>query len=258
MKKWFFRILLAVIVLLVLALVAAGLFLDGVVKRGVEIVGSSLTKVDVKLESVSLSLFSGSGKIKGLVVSNPPEFKTPSAISVGKASLTLEAKSLLSDKVVIKSIVVEGPEITYEVDLKAKSNLGTILANLEEATGGATKEPAKAPAPASAGKKLEVDEFVVSGAKVRVSATVLGGSSVPAPLPEIRLPAMGKGPEGITPAELTRQVLEAVLKAAIEKGGTVLSDVGKGALYMGKDLGGSATNTVNKATKGVLDLFKKQ
>jgi hypothetical protein len=62
-KKLIVRLLVAVVVLLLLAGVAVGLFLDSGIKRGVETPGPLLAKVPVKLESVSLSLFSGSGKI---------------------------------------------------------------------------------------------------------------------------------------------------------------------------------------------------
>jgi|ERR1051325_11623659 uncharacterized protein involved in outer membrane biogenesis len=257
MKKWFFRLLLALIVLLVLGLVAAGLFLDGAVKSGIEMVGSRLTKVQVELHSVRLSLFSGSGKIEGLVVANPPGFKTPSAINVGTASLALEAKSLLTDKVIIKSIEVEGPEITFDTDLKS-NNLSTLLANLKETSGGTGQEPATASQKAKESKKLEVDEFLIRGAKIRVSLSVLGGKSGSKGLPEIRLHDLGKGPEGITAAELTRQVLEVVLDTAAKEASTIVADLGKGALYMGQDVGNSATNSVNKATKGVLDFLKKK
>src|SRR5438094_653354 len=123
MKKIVARILLGLVILLVLALVAMGLFLDSALKRSVETVGPLLTKVDVKLERVSLSILSGSGKIKGLVVGNPDGFKTPHAISVGAASVVLAPGSVFSDKVVVKSIRVEAPEITYEGGLLGGDNL---------------------------------------------------------------------------------------------------------------------------------------
>src|SRR5438094_5687786 len=140
MKKIVDRILIALIVLVLLAILAAHFFLDGAIKRGVETLGPKLTKTEVTLSSASLSLFSGSGKIKGLLVGNPEGFKTPSAINVGSASVALQPASLLSDKVIVKSVRVEGPEITFETDLK-NVNLKKILANVEEATGGSIKEP---------------------------------------------------------------------------------------------------------------------
>src|SRR6266702_4272761 len=135
MKKLIVRLLIAGLVLVVLGVLAVSLFLDAGVKRGIETVGPMLTKVEVKLDSVSLSLLSGSGKVKGMVLGNPEGFKTPSAIQVGNASLALQPSSVFSDKVVIKSVNVHAPEITFETDLKG-NNLSKIVANIQAATGG--------------------------------------------------------------------------------------------------------------------------
>src|ERR1035438_6091226 len=96
MKKVIIRIGIALVIVLIVTVVIIGLSLDGIVKRGVETVGPRLTKVDIKLDKVSLSILSGSGQIGGLTVGNPEGFKTPQAISVGSASLALQPGSLLS------------------------------------------------------------------------------------------------------------------------------------------------------------------
>lgn len=255
MKKLIIRLLIVLVVLIVLLVAAVGFFLDGVIKRGVETVGSALTKVEIKLDSVSLSLLSGSGKIKGLVVGNPAGFKTPSAIKVGAASLSLQPGSILGDKVVIRSINVQGPEITFEQDLKG-NNLKTILANLQAATGG-ENAPAQ-PKESKAGKKLEVDEFVITGGKIHLGLTALGGGTATVPLPEIRLPAMGLGPECITPAELTTKVLQAIEKEAAGSASQAVTDLGKGALGLTKGAGSAGSNAAEQVTKGLGGLFKKK
>ena len=263
MKKLVVRLFILVVVLLILAVVAAKFFLDGAVKRAVETIGPRVTKVDVKLESVKLSLLSGSGGLQGLFVGNPAGFKTPSAITVGSASFALRPRSLLSDKIVIKSIVIEAPEITYEQGLHG-NNLGQIRDNLAGPPAPNVPEPSKAGKPAEAeaakaGKKLEVDEVVVTGAKLHVSVSALGGKSVATSLPDLHLSALGTGPEGITAAELTKQVLQLVLDSAVNKGTAVASDLAKGALYLGKEAAQeAATNAVGNVTKGLNDLLKKK
>src|SRR5438477_4262281 len=114
MKKILVRILIGLVVLVVVAALCVHFFLDAAVKRGVETIGPRLTKVEVKLDAVSLSLLSGSGKVKGLVVGNPPGFSTNSAIAARASSLALKPASLLSDKVLVQSINLEGPEIWLE------------------------------------------------------------------------------------------------------------------------------------------------
>jgi hypothetical protein len=259
-KKIILRIVIGLVVLLIAAVLVVGLFLDGIVKRGVETVGPKLTKVDIKLHKVGLSLFSGSGKIDGLVVGNPEGFKTPQAIIVGSPSLALSPGSLLSDKIVIKYIKVEAPEITLETGAGG-SNLKRILANLDETTGGGGNNASAAAKPkeAAPGKKLEVDDFLLTGAKLHLSLTGVGSATVP--LPEIHLTGLGKGDAGITGAELTKRVLAAIEQAAAKTAADSSGAIAKGAASAVKGLTGGTNNPVGDAAsklgKGVGDLFKK-
>lgn len=258
MKKILLRVAIVVVVLLVLCVLALGIFLDGAVKRGVEAIGPKLTKVDIKLNAVRLSLFSGSGTIKGLVVGNPEGYKTPQAMNIGSASLALKPASLLSDKIVIKSIRLEAPVITFEGGFGG-NNLSQILKNVEAATGGGseskTNTAAKEKTP---GKKLEVDDFMITGARLNVSVKGMEGKSIPVVLPDIHLTDLGTGPEGITAGELTRRVLSAIDKDAVKAANQAVADLGKSATGLTKDVGKSAGEDVNKVTKGIGDLFKKK
>jgi uncharacterized protein involved in outer membrane biogenesis len=260
MKKLIVRLLIALVVVVVLAVAAVGLFLDGAIKKGVETFGPRLTKVEIKLNSVSLSLFSGSGTIKGLVVGNPEGYKTPSSINVGTATLALKPGSLLSDKIVIKTINVKGPEITYETDLR-HNNLSQILANVQGASSSGQAEPAQPqqpgqPKPAQPARKLEVDEFVITGGKIHVNVTTLEGQAAIIPLPDIHLQNLGTGPDGITAAELTQLVLAEIEKVATPAASSVVADISKGAVYLSKNASGLRTNAVDAVNKGLGGFLK--
>ncbi|HNW07308.1 MAG TPA: AsmA family protein [Verrucomicrobiota bacterium] len=257
MKKLIIRLVIALVVVAGLAILAVSLFLGTAVKRGVETLGPKLTKVDVKLQTVSLSPLSGAGSIKGLVVGNPEGFKSPAAISIGEASLSLKPASLLADKVIIKSIRIQGPEITYETNLK-QNNLSQIKANLDAALGGGPSEPAS-PKEAKPPRKLQVDEFFLTGGKIHVRAnTPLGSGTASVPLPDIQLQDLGAGPDGITAAELAAKVLSAIEEGALKASSDALADIGKGAVDITKDPASAASNVLQKATKSVGDLFKKK
>jgi uncharacterized protein involved in outer membrane biogenesis len=256
MKKILFGVGIGLIVLVIAVVLAAHFFLDGAIKRGVETVGSKLTQVDVKLTTVQVTLLSGSGQIKGLTVGNPAGYKTPQAISVGTATLSLQPGSLLGDKVVIKKIEVIAPEITFEGGFGG-NNLSKIMANVNEATSSGSTNATESPTDKKAAKKLEVDDFVITGAKLHVDVTGLTGQSIPIVIPNIHLTDLGTGPEGITAAELTKRVLSEIQKAAIKAADTAAADLGKGATDLTKDLGKSAGENVNKLTKGLGGLLKK-
>jgi hypothetical protein len=277
MKKLIVRVLIGAVVLLVLVVIATavflGLFLDSGIKRGVETFGPMLTKVDVKLDSVSIGLLSGSGKIKGLVIGNPTGYKSPTAISVGSASLALSPGSLLSDKVVIKSINLQSAEITFETDFHG-NNLSKIRSNLNDSMKDSSakkpkqpeqgqKQPAPAQKPpeeakktkeAQAEKKLQVDDFVISGAKLHLGITALGGDAASVTLGEIHLKDLGTGPDGITAAELTSEVLKAIEDQALQASASLGGDLGK----LAKNLGKGGTNSLGSIEQSLGNLLKKK
>jgi uncharacterized protein involved in outer membrane biogenesis len=233
-------------------------FLGSIVKKGVETVGPEITRTDIKLDAATLSLLSGSGKLKGLFVGNPQGFKTESAIKVGSVSVGVAPGSVFSDKVHIKEIKVVAPEITFEGGLKG-NNLSKLLDNVQAASGGSGKSGA-APESKAGSKKLQVDDFLISGGKINLSVdmSVLGGKSATVPLPEIHLMNLGSGPDGITAADLTAKVLKEVLQAAIPAAEKAVADLGKGATDLIKNAGKGSTESLDKATKGIGDLLKKK
>jgi uncharacterized protein involved in outer membrane biogenesis len=252
MKKLIVRILLGLVIVLVVVVVGSIFFISTIVKAGVEKVGPRVAKVSVKLDSVAISVFGGSGTLKGLVIGNPEGYKTPEAIRIGTVDLSLVPGSVLSEKKHIRLIKVEGPEITYETDLKG-SNIGKLLDNV----GGSAEQDKKAPTKKeqTSKTKLQVDEFVITGAKVHVNASLLGQSTGGTiPLPEIRLTKLGEGPDGITPAELSQKVLKEVLNETTK---AVAANAGKLG-DTGKALGTGAVDQLKKGAGGIGDLFNKK
>ena len=80
MKKKLIVVALALIVVLVVALVAVGMSLDKIIKQAVEKAGPAITKVDVQLDKVTLSLLSGQGALHGFSLGNPEGYSSPTSI----------------------------------------------------------------------------------------------------------------------------------------------------------------------------------
>lgn len=260
MKKILVRVCIAVVVLIILAALSVHFFLDSAVKSGVETLGPKLTKVTVTLDGVHLSLLSGSGKIKGLLVGNPDPYKSPQSISLGTATLDLKPGSLLADKLIIKTINLEAPEITFEGGLSG-NNLSKILANLNDTTSGPGSTNVAGATPKEekkASKKLEVDDFQITGAKVSIILTGVTSKPVTVPIPTIHLTNLGTGPEGITVTELTKQVFSEIEKAAVKAAAENATDLGKAAENLTKGLGKNTGGAVSNVTQGIGNLFKKK
>jgi hypothetical protein len=234
MKKILIRIVIVLVVLVIAAVIALSMFLDGAVKKGVETVGPQLTKVSVKLDGVNLSVLGGSGSIKGFAVGNPAGYKSPHAITVGSASVAVSPGSLFADKVVVRHLRLEAPEITIEGS-PMNNNLTKILDNVKAASGS-SGETTPAESESGAGKKMQVDEFLMKDAKVTY---VISGQPYVLNVPEIKLTDLGTGPDGITAAELT----DLALSRLISELGPILSQE---ASKLGKQAVDSALDKANQ------------
>jgi hypothetical protein len=89
MKKFILRLVIVLVLILVIAGVAMAMSLNWVIKKGVQTVGGRVTKVDVTLKSVSLSLLSGAGDFKGFVVGNAAQVSSPAVANVGHLALDM-------------------------------------------------------------------------------------------------------------------------------------------------------------------------
>jgi len=248
--------IVGVVVVLVVALAAVlSSSLGKIIEKGVNAVGPRVVGVPVAVEDVGFNVLSGNARIRNLTVGNPEGFNTDYAFKLGELDLAMRTGSLLSDRIVIDRIIIDGPEITYEMGLKG-NNLRKLREQMEKKTEKPEAEKPRegAPAPEKAGeksgKRVEIAELVISGGRVNFSATALGGSRVPIPLPTIRLTDIGKDQGGASPAQVVEEVLTAVVQAAtgvVKDAGKI---IGKGAAEAGKITAEAAAIGADAAQKG--------
>jgi hypothetical protein len=128
----------------------------------------------------------------------------------------------MSDKIIIRTIHIASPEITFEGGLGG-NNLSKILDNVKGVakTGGSpsAKPDAEAKPETKPAKKIEVDDFLISGAKVSGTLMLPTGKEIqikPLTLPDIHLTDLGKDSDGLTAADFTRAVFSAVNAATVK------------------------------------------
>jgi len=253
MKKLFLSVVIVLAVVVVVGGLVGSFFLGPIVKASMETVGPKITQVSIRVDAVNLSLLTGSASIKGLVVGNPEGYKAPQAISVGTAVVGVNPFSILSDKIIVRSVRVEAPEITFEGSPFSGNNLAKIEQNVNAAVNKGNASPATNTAARTAGKpgkKIEVDDFLITKARVNFNGVTLT-------LPDVHLTDLGKSTDGITAADLTRQVLKALTTATVKAVAGAATEVGKGAEQVGKNLGKSAGSNVLNITHSLGGLFKK-
>jgi hypothetical protein len=265
MKKWIYIGIGAVVV--VIAVIIFGLSnLGPIIKRAVNSYGPEITKTELHVADVSVSIFSGEAKIKQFFLGNPAGFKTPSAMKVGSVLVKINEKSLTGNPIVVDRIEVISPEITYEKKGEI-DNFHTILNNITKISTS-EKQSKQESGKEGAGKKIVIRDFVVKNGKVNLALSVygLGDKQISSPLPDIHLTNIGEKKNGASPAEAFKEVFAAlygkitspavtdVLNKQLKSMGVNLDSLREGAM---KQLEGTTGNVqeklkdVGKTVKGV-------
>ncbi len=255
---------------LLIIIVVAGAFIylsmnySSIVKAGVETYGPQFTQTTVSLDGVKASPFAGEVGLQEFQIGNPKGYKTSHAFKVGEVKVAVDLGSLTGKVIRIREIVIDSPDIIYELGGPAGSNLQTIQQNVAKASGSGSGAQAK---PASGeGRKVIIDNLYIRKPKVALSAGVLAGKRVDVPVPDIHLKDIGKdakGSEGVTMADAAEKVMDELMaqvtKAAkginIDAIKKQVEGLAKGAGGLTKGAG-DVTKGVGGAAKGVTDGLK--
>jgi hypothetical protein len=239
-------VLVTVVVLLVVGLASLG----PLIKKAVNTYGPELTKTDVHLGDVNVSLLSGKATLRDLFVGSPKGFSVPQTLKIGSILVALDEKSLAKDTIIIDRIEVLRPEITYE-KAHGTDNLRTILNNLTSARGSAEptkKEPTKGP-----GKKLIIKDFIARDAKVDLVIPGSGGRSATATLSEIHLKDLGKGSSGGSPGEVFAEIFSKIYQSVTSP---AVTDVLNRELKSVEGTTQSVTESVKKEAGGLTEKLR--
>jgi hypothetical protein len=251
MKKWLLigGGVVAVAVVVVVVVIIVGL--DDIVKAMVEEAGSDVTKVEVTLGEADVEVLEGRAALRQLIVNNPPGFETDNAFSLGEITAKVDTDTIGDDVLVINEIVVNRPQVTYELGENG-SNIETLQRNVADYGKGGEKSSSS-----SEGPKVIIENLYIRDGQVSVSAVPLGGKSLSSTLPEIHLTDIGKEEDGAGADEIAERIMAAVTS---QIGGFVsgldLSTVFEGMETVPdalKDLAGGAIGEVESMTEGVTE-----
>lgn len=250
MKKWLLRLGIGLPALALVLVLFAAMFAGSIVRNAVNHAGPGLLGVPVTLKDARVHLLAGKVELEGLHVGNPQGYKTPGMFDLGRLDIAFDPGSLFSDTFVIRKINIAAPEITYERGLR-NSNVGALL---DQMTAGKGSEPAATDGPAPAGKtgtpaaggkgrKVVIDELVMSGGRINLSVTLAQGHSAPIAMETVTLRNIGRegGMEGVNVVQITRILVGTILRSVIAAVGGAGNLVGDGV----GAVGGLATDGAN-------------
>ena len=198
----------------------------------------------MEIESFSSSL-GGTVEIKGLTVGNPEGYHAPHIFSLRRVFVSLQPLSVLTDKIIVEEVTVEGMRVDFESKL-TETNLGVIQENVNKklaAFGANSKTPDEPDSSDAKEEKpqqqLVIRKLEVSDYSASVSAKVLKTSLV-LPLVPVSMTNIGEGkPIGETVSGLFGAIGSSISSAVTKSGGAI------GGLFKdaGDFLGDAAHNT---------------
>jgi hypothetical protein len=259
LRKLFITIPVVIVVLLITIVIVVRLFADRAVKFGIEKGGSAVLPVAVKVGDADVRVLFGTLGLHDLVIENPAGYKNKNLLELKDGSVGLNIRSLLSDTVKIKHIKLDGTELVLEQKDLLNNNIKDILKALP-------KEEEIEKEPAAPGKKLHIDELVISNTTVKVKLLPIPGrvDTIPLKLGTITMTNLGSDNK-LSIALLIRKILSALFEGIAEQGKGILPDdlvnelsgELKHLLGKGKDILLEGGDAGKKILEGVGDTGKK-
>jgi len=207
MKKRIFVVGGALILIIIIAAMVLLSNIGPIVRKAVNTYGPDITKTELRIEDVGVSVFSGRAKLRGFLLGNPRGFRSKEAMKVKSISVDVDKGSMITDTIIINRVEIVRPEITYE-KIKGTDNFHAILRNVQQSVSGEKTSRNKS-GDLKSSKKILIRDLVIRDGKVTLVQALPGDKSVTAPLPDIHLKNLG-GRSGESPAEVANDVLKSL------------------------------------------------
>jgi len=269
-KKILMGLVIGLVVLIVVLAVGKNVIIKAAVTTGVK----AVTGLKLDIDSMDIGMVKTLISIKGLKLYNPPEFEDELMIDIPEVHVDYKLGAFIKDK----KIHLEEVRLNLNEFLIVKNKDGVL--NLDSLKAVQAAEPADAPKeekpeekkPKEKAPEMQIDLLLLKLNKVIVKDYTGGGEPK---VSEYNL-NIDERYENITNLQsvVSIIVLKAMSNAAIAKftnldmgplvdglgdtvgnAGKLLQGVGSGALDLGKDVGGVATDTVKETTKKLKNLL---
>ena len=216
MSKTTSRLAIAGVVLVAIGIAATVVLgrLGRLIEGAVESHGPRMTGTEVALGGARVSIFSGEGELSDLRIGNPKGYSDDKAFDLGRIKIAVDPKSLVSDVVRIKSLVVDGPKLLAEFDPQGRNNLKAIMDHVKAAARSAGGGTTAAGGDAGGGKKLIIEEFRFENAEARALAPAFDLDKT-LKIPPVVLKNLGAKQGGAAAEDIANQILRPVVDATV-------------------------------------------
>lgn len=253
------NVLFALIIIIFLAVVIGLISIDGILKSAIQTAIKKQLKVDASISKVNLNIASGTVKISGLKIGNPPGYQFEHVFESNSISVTTSIGSLLGNPIEIKQIAIDGIAVVIE-QKGLSSNLNDILKNMPEKP---KTETAKTEGNA---KSVHISSVDITDIGVTAKLLPIQGKSdaVTLKIPSLHMSDIGGEKSSL--ADSIKKIFTEIASAIVAKGkdilpgdmlGPIQQNVTK-SLESVSELGEETKKGVEDATKTLKGLFEKK
>ena len=254
--RFIVKALLWLLLILIVALVCVYYYLGAIVKEGVNRYVPPITGTTASVGSVDLSLLKGQIEIKKLQIGNPKGFSDNNIFEVGKVLVSFEPKTVLTDKIIIKSVVISGTKVSAELKnlYSLDSNVSALQNNINKYLGITSKaKDAKKDDIDKDGKKVVIKDLKINDTSLSLGAS---GQTVTLPLPDIHKKGIGENKKEKSIAQVFADILNMISLESVKGVGSAAVDLTKKGWKGTKDAISGGTDAVSGAAKSVSDGIK--
>lgn len=254
--RFIIKALLWLLLILIVALVCVYYYLGAIVKEGVNRYVPPITGTTASVGSVDLSLLKGQIEIKKLKIGNPKGYSSNNIFEVGKVLVSFEPKTVLTDKIIIKSVVISGTKVSAELKnlYSLDSNVSALQNNINKYLGtdsSKTKDSKKDDS--KDGKKVVIKDLKIKDTSLSLGAS---GQTVTLPLPDIHKKGIGEDKKEKSMAQIFADILNMISLESVKGLGTAASDLAKKGWKGTKDVISGGAGAVTDTAKSVKDSIK--
>ncbi|MBQ8557559.1 MAG: hypothetical protein IJ440_02045 [Alphaproteobacteria bacterium] len=262
MLKTLKYVLLTVLIIIVAGVIGGYWYAGQIITKAVNTYLPQVTNTPSHLNNVDVSLFKGHISISGLSVGNPAGYGATDAFGLKNITVSFEPKSILSDKIIINQILIDGTQVSAEAtykDGKVSSNLTDIQKNVNQymskMISNSSKKEQKQEKTATETPSTTEKQVIIRDLQINNSQLTVGlmKQTITVPLPNIRQKNIGEKGQKMELKDVIGYVFNLINNAAVKNTATTVQKALKdGALK----LIGTATDTTNMikdSAKSIVD-----
>ncbi len=173
------KFLFVLLTIIIVSIVCVYMYAGYLIKTGVEKFVPEITQTAVQLKDVDISLLKGRISLNGLYIGNPKGYASKEAFGLNKVIVLFDPKSVLTDKIIIQQILIDGTKVSAEATYqngKISSNLTQIQKNIESylAKTTSSQEKPKAQKEEKEASHQSTKQLIIRDLQINNSSLTLG------------------------------------------------------------------------------------